>query len=191
MKKSLTLIALLFLCAIFAGRVHAGKNKRSHHRIKIKARVAHRDTLNTDTISSYNLVYFAQSLIGVPYREASSDPSAGFDCSGFVSYVFKNFDAEVPRSSPEYAGVGHQINVEDALPGDILLFTGTKSHNPNSIGHVAIVYSHDGNKLRFIHSTSGKKYGVTISEMDDTYQRRFVKAVRLLRQNDLFQAQVR
>jgi len=157
MKKSLTLIGLLFLCTVFTGNAFAAKTKHAHHRVKIKAVVLHFDVLSTDTISSYNLVYFAQSLIGVPYREASSDPSVGFDCSGFVSYVFKNFDAEVPRSSSEYAGIGHQINIEDARPGDILLFTGTKSHNPNSIGHVAIVYSYDGNKLRFIHSTSGKK----------------------------------
>jgi cell wall-associated NlpC family hydrolase len=191
MKKSLTLITLLLLCAIFAGTVYAGKNKHTHHRIKIKASVSHLDNFNTDTISSYNLVYFAQSLIGSPYRPASSDPSRGFDCSGFVSYVFKNFDANVPRSSSDYADAGHEINIEDVRPGDILLFTGTKSHHPHSIGHVAIVYSHEGNTLRFIHSTSGKEYGVTISEMDNTYQRRFVKAVRLLKQNDVFQAQLK
>jgi lipoprotein Spr len=191
MKKSLTLIGLLFLCAIFAGTVHARKIKRSHHRVKAKAQVFHYDDFSTDTISSYNLLYFAQSLIGSPYRPASSDPARGFDCSGFVSYVFKNFNANVPRSSSDYADAGHEINIEDARPGDILLFTGTKSHHPHSIGHVAIVYSNEGNTLRFIHSTSGKEYGVTISEMDHTYQRRFVKAVRLLRQNDVFQAQLK
>jgi lipoprotein Spr len=191
MKKSLTLIGLLFLCAVFTGNAVAGKTKHAHHRVKIKTPLLHHDVLSTDTISSYNLVYFAQSLIGVPYRDASSDPSVGFDCSGFVSYVFKNFDAKVPRSSAEYADAGREISIEDVRPGDILLFTGTKSHNPHSIGHVAIVYSQEGSILRFIHSTSGKEYGVTISEMDNTYQRRFVKAVRLLKQNDVFQAQLK
>lgn len=188
MKRLLTLISFLFLCAIFAGTVYAGKNKHSH-RVKIKAPVFHFDVLNTDTISSYNLVYFAQSLIGSPYRPASSDPESGFDCSGFVSYVFKNFNAHVPRSSNEFANIGRKIRIEDARPGDILLFKGTKSHYPHSIGHVAIVYSNEGNELRFIHSTSGKEYGVTISAMDNTYKRRFVKAVRLLKQNYIFQAQ--
>lgn len=142
---------------------------------------------NTDTISPYNLLYFAQSLIGIPYRDGSSDPSRGFDCSGFVSYVFKSFNAIVPRSSSDYAYAGREINIEDARPGDVILFKGTKSHHPHSIGHVGIVYSNDGNELRFIHSTSGKEYGVTISLMDDTYKHRFVKVVRLLRQNDNFQ----
>ena len=130
----------------------------------------------TDTISSYNLIYFAQSLIGTPYREASSNPSYGFDCSGFVSYVFKSFNADVPRSSEDFINVGRKIRLEDARTGDIILFTGTKSHHPHRIGHVGIVYCNDGGGLKFIHSTSGKEYGVTISSMDDRYKRRFVQS---------------
>jgi len=189
MKRVLTLIALLFLCVVFAGTAYARKTRHAH-RVKTKAPLVYINILNTDTISSYNLLYFAQSLIGSPYRAASSDPSRGFDCSGFVSYVFKNFNAKVPRSSQDFTNVGREISIEDARPGDILLFKGTKSHHPRSIGHVAIVYSNEGNELRFIHSTSGKEYGVTISSMDETYKRRFVKVVRLLKQNDEFQAQL-
>ena len=76
------------------------------------------------------------------------------------------------------------------MPGDIILFKGTKSHHPHSIGHIGIVYSNEGGELRFIHSTSGKEYGVTISGMDDSYKRRFVKVVRILAQNDVFHAQL-
>jgi len=113
----------------------------------------------------------------------------GFDCSGFVSYVFKSFNADVPRSSGDYASAGREISIDEVRQGDILLFKGTKSHHPHSIGHVAIVYSNAGGQLTFIHSTSGKENGVTITSMDDTYKRRFVKAVRLLKENDIFQAQ--
>ena len=76
------------------------------------------------------------------------------------------------------------------MPGDVILFKGTKTHHPHSIGHVGIIYSNEANEIRFIHSTSGKEYGVTISAMDNTYKRRFVKVVRLLKYNDVFQAQV-
>jgi murein DD-endopeptidase / murein LD-carboxypeptidase len=190
MKRYFTLTVLLILCAAFAGAANARKTKHAHRaKVKLTAPAFHLNS-NTDTISSYNLLYFAQSLIGTPYREASSDPSKGFDCSGFVSYVFKSFNADVPRSSGDYANLGREIRIEDAMPGDVILFKGTKSHHPHSIGHVAIVYSNEGNELRFIHSTSGKEYGVTISAMDDTYKRRFVKVVRLLKYNDVFQAQV-
>lgn len=189
MKKSLTLVGLLFLCAIFAGAVYAGKNRHAH-KVKVKAPLFHFDVLNTESISSYDLIYFAQSLIGAPYRPASSDPLRGFDCSGFVSYVFKNFNANVPRSSNEFINIGRKIRIEDARTGDIILFTGTKSHHPRSIGHVGIVYCNEGDGLKFIHSTSGKEYGVTISSMDDTYKRRFVTVIRLLKQNDDFQVQL-
>jgi lipoprotein Spr len=98
--------------------------------------------------------------------------------------VFKSFNFDVPRSSCEYDNVGEKISLEDAKPGDIILFKGTKSHHPHSIGHVGIVYSNIDGEVKFIHSTSGKEYCVTISAMDDTYKRRFVQVVRLLKQND-------
>ncbi|MEO6851729.1 MAG: C40 family peptidase [Mucilaginibacter sp.] len=189
MKRYITLISLLLLCVVFAVAAHPHRTHRHAHKIRVKVPVF---CLNnaTDTISSYNLLYFAQSLIGTPYRAASSDPSRGFDCSGFVSYVFKSFNSNVPRSSGDYSNLGREINIEDARQGDIILFTGTKTHHPHSIGHVGIVYSNEANKLTFIHSTSGKENCVTISAMDDTYKRRFVKVVRILRQNDIFQAQL-
>ena len=191
MKRYFTLTALVIFCAVTAATARGYKGKHSHksaHKVAV-APLFHFDC-NTDTISPYNLLYFAQSLIGSPYRASSSDPVRGFDCSGFVSYVFKNFNAKVPRSSSEYADIGREINIEDARPGDIILFKGTKTHHPHSIGHVAIVYSNDDNQLQFIHSTSGKEYGVTISPFDNTYKRRFVKIVRLLNQNEIFEAQL-
>ena len=179
MKRHLALICLLICCLAFAGTAFAAK--RHHIRREKSTPIVF---LNTDSISSYNLIYFAQNLIGTNYRPASSDPSRGFDCSGFVSYVFKSFGANVPRSSNEFFNIGRKINIEDARTGDIILFTGTKSHHPHSIGHVGIVYCNDGGALKFIHSTSGKEYGVTISEMDDTYKHRFVQVIRVLNQND-------
>ncbi|HVW12318.1 MAG TPA: C40 family peptidase [Mucilaginibacter sp.] len=187
MKRALPLTALTIFCVTIAGSAFAHKI-RHVHKVKVKSPVFHLNS-NIDSISPYDLLYFAQSLIGTPYREASSDPTRGFDCSGFVSYVFKSFNANVPRSSGDYADLGRKISLADARPGDIILFKGTKSHHPHSIGHVAIVYSNDGNELRFIHSTSGREYGVTISSMDEgNYKHRFVKVVRLLKQNDFLQA---
>ncbi len=191
MKRYFTLGTLLIFCASMSAIAHGhrGRHKHVSRQAEAISPVFHFNS-NTDSISPYNLLYFAQSLIGSPYRASSSDPVRGFDCSGFVSYVFKNFNAKVPRSSSEYADIGREINIEDARPGDIILFKGTKTHHPHSIGHVAIVYSNDDNQLQFIHSTSGKEYGVTISSFDNTYKRRFVKVVRLLNQNEIFEAQL-
>ena len=85
----------------------------------------------------------------------------------------------MPRSSRDFINVGQKIKLEDARPGDILLFTGTKKRS-RRIGHVAIVYSTDNDGIQFIHSTSGKEHGVTITDMDATYRRRFVQVIRLI-----------
>lgn len=189
-KRLLPLIAVVFLASTVANVAHAQKSHRARHhhhkkahREYIKAVDQHAD-LNTDSVSADSVIGFAQTLIGTRYRAASSNPLYGFDCSGFVNYVFKNFDVKVPRSSEEFYNAGERISMDDAKPGDVILFTGTRTHHPHSIGHVGIVFSNDGDGLKFIHSTSGKEHGVTITAMDDTYKRRFVQVVRLLKQND-------
>jgi lipoprotein Spr len=190
-KRLLPLIAVLFLTTTVANAAHTHKNhharaRHSKHKRAHKeyiAEVYHPVTLNTDGVSADSVLTFAQTLLGTPYRAASSNPNYGFDCSGFVSYVFKSFGVNVQRSSSDFANVGERISLEDARPGDIILFKGTKTHHPHSIGHAGIVYAtNDG--ISFIHSTSGKEHGVTISQMDDTYKRRFVMVVRVLKQND-------
>ncbi len=205
MRRFSTLISLLFLCAFVAGTAYAKKHHASRYSHSSKSpktskgRHHHHDeeaTLvlpessiaslypSSDIVSPDSVMQFAQNLLGTPYREASSDPLYGFDCSGFVSYVFKNFNFNVPRSSTEYYNAGERVALEDAKPGDVILFTGTKTHHPHSIGHMGIICSNDSSGIKFIHSTSGKEYCVTITDFNDTYKRRFVQIVRLLKKND-------
>jgi len=179
MKKSLVIFGMVFLCGalLFAGNSYAGKIKRSH-----KSKIDNTNLISND-VSADDLLGFAQTLIGTRYRSASSNPEHGFDCSGFVSYVFKNFNFNVPRSSCEFISVGEKIKLVDAKPGDIILFTGT-SKRSRRVGHIAIMMSNEESGVTFIHSTSGKEHGVTISNMDDRYKHRFVQVIRLLKQND-------
>jgi len=118
-------------------------------------------------------------MIGIPYRYASSNPSIGFDCSGFVSYVFKNFGISTPRSSSEFSIAGVPVKLENIKVGDVLVFTGT---NPRirRVGHVGIVSSIEGDTIQFIHATSGKAHGVTITKFNAYYKSRFMKAVSML-----------
>jgi cell wall-associated NlpC family hydrolase len=197
MKRSFTLVNLLLWCALFAGAAYAKKHHPAHgHNIaKSRSKHTHRATMvipesvaslypGSDSIAAADILQFAQTLLGLPYREASSNPLYGFDCSGFVSYVFKNFDLQVPRSSSDYYNAGERINLEEAKPGDVILFTGTQTHHPHSIGHIGIICATDNGDIKFIHSTSGKEHGVTISDFNETYKRRFVQVVRLLKKNN-------
>ncbi len=123
------------------------------------------------------LVDYAKTLIGIPYKYASIDPNIGFDCSGFITFVFNHFDIEVPRSSVDFTNVGKEIKLEDAKEGDLILFTGTVD-SIRIVGHMGIV-TENSDTLKFIHSTSGRKYGVTISDFSNHYKARFVKIVRI------------
>ena len=138
--------------------------------------------INVKNVNPESVMQFAETLKGVPYVYASANPNVGFDCSGFITYVFNHFNISVPRSSIDFTNVGKTIPVEQAKRGDIILFTGT---NPleKHVGHMGLIVS-NGDSLRFIHSTSGKAMGVTVTALGEYYQKRFVKALRIFPQND-------
>ena len=125
-----------------------------------------------------SLVAFGKSLVGTRYLYASSDPAKGFDCSGFITYVFNHFGITVPRSSVDFTDMGIEIPTDFASPGDLILFTGTDS-TIRIVGHMGIVESNEYGNLLFLHSTSGKAYAVVISPLKGYYEARFVKVIRV------------
>lgn len=125
------------------------------------------------------LINYATTLLGKPYCYACSSPENGFDCSGFVSFVFKNFDISLPRSSSDYAVIGRELKPDEFKTGDILVFYGYK--DKTRIGHVGIICEANGMQSKFIHSSSGKAMGVTISELGSAmYTRRFYKCIDVI-----------
>lgn len=141
-------------------------------------------TINTGNVQPHDVMLFAESLMGTPYKYASTNPAEGFDCSGFITYVFNHFRIAVPRSSIDFTNVGKDIAEEDAKRGDIILFTGTDS-TEKFVGHMGLITENKDGQIKFIHSTSGKAYGVTITPFNDYYRSRFVKTIRIFPQNDL------
>lgn len=131
-----------------------------------------------DTVMPEKLVAFAETLIGIPYKYATSDPNVGFDCSGFISYVFGYFNLEVPRSSVDFTNRGMEISLAQARRGDLILFTGTDT-SKHIVGHMGIITYSSADSTAFIHSTSGKQYGVTITPLKEYYMGRFMKVIRV------------
>lgn len=167
MKKSLLLFCFVVLFAA------SGKSQT----VPVKYQELLKKMVTNKT--SNQLIGFARTLIGIPYRYASSNPAVGFDCSGFVSYVFHNFGFNVPRSSTEFNQAGTPVKLENAKVGDVLIFTGT---NPRRrvVGHVGIIADIEGDTIKFIHSTSGKAHGVTVTTLNPYYKSRLMKAVSIL-----------
>jgi cell wall-associated NlpC family hydrolase len=89
----------------------------------------------------------ALSLRGVRYRSGGSDPT-GFDCSGFVWYVFERQGIAVPRTVAAQFQAGRAVRTADLQPGDLVFFeTGGASAS-----HVGVVVSGD----EFVHAPSSR-----------------------------------
>jgi cell wall-associated NlpC family hydrolase len=124
-----------------------------------------------------SIVNFGMKFLGTPYVAAGCGKD-GFDCSGFVYFVFQHYQIEVPRSSSGFEHFGKEILVEDVQKGDILLFL---SPTRNVIGHIGIVSNPKGKESDFIHASSGGEMKVMISSLSGKgYTQRFVKAIRVL-----------
>jgi cell wall-associated NlpC family hydrolase len=100
---------------------------------------------------------YAVGYVGHSYVWGGSSPSTGFDCSGFVTYITRQFGIRVTRNaSGQYRDNGTHINRSDLAPGDLVFF----SNNGHSVTHVGI-YIGNGN---FVHSSTYTT-GVIISPL--------------------------
>ncbi len=99
----------------------------------------------------------------------------GFDCSGFILYIFDKFNLDLPRTSVSQSEEGVEVDKEDLEPGDLVFFNTTGK----GISHAGI-YLGDN---EFAHSSSSK--GVRISNLSDSYYKtRFVTARRVVTQEE-------
>ncbi|HET7470035.1 MAG TPA: C40 family peptidase [Gemmatimonadales bacterium] len=108
-----------------------------------------RGGLGVDVASAAQVLATADRYVGTPYRYGGESPAEGFDCSGFVQYVFGRQGVELPRTSSLQAGAGRAApRVVGALqPGDLMFF----ASKGRRVDHVAI-YAGDG---RIIHASAG------------------------------------
>ncbi len=129
-----------------------------------------------------SVVRFAVRQLGIPYRYAGVSPVSGFDCSGFVAYVFAHFGVPTPHATALLISVGQPVARADARPGDIVVFTGT-APTSTTPGHAGIVVSARGETpLRFVHASSAQREsGVKVSQVENSgYERRFMQVRRVL-----------
>lgn len=120
---------------------------------------------------AYSVTSSALGLRGAPYRNGGSDPS-GFDCSGFVRYVFGQHGITVPRTVTEQFRAGRHIDQQHVEPGDLVFFATVAP----GASHVGIALGGD----EFIHAPSGAGE-VKVERMSAPYwSTRFVGARRVL-----------
>jgi cell wall-associated NlpC family hydrolase len=129
---------------------------------------------NPATVSDaggYSIAGTALALRGSPYRNGGSDPT-GFDCSGFVTYVFAQHAVNVPRSVSEQYRLGRSVAVDRLEPGDLVFFA-TVSRDAS---HVGIAIGGD----EFVHAPS-QRGEVRVERLSASYwASRFVGARRVI-----------
>ena len=115
-------------------------------------------SLSRGSSRGIDLVSYSYKFMGKPYVWGASGPSS-FDCSGFTSYVYKNFGIYLDHYTGSQYAVGKPVNKSELVPGDLVFFNTT-----GNISHVGI-YTGGG---QFIHASSGSGK-VTVSNLSGSY----------------------
>lgn len=123
-----------------------------------------------------SLLTHGLSLIGTRYRFGGSSVKSGFDCSGFIGYLFKQeLGLQLPRSTRDMININAPLVARTELePGDLLFFS---TNGRGRVSHAGIYLGDD----RFIHSSSSRSGGVRVDSLEDRYwNRSFIEAKRAL-----------
>lgn len=119
-------------------------------------------TLKVTPNSMQNVLAFARTNEGISYRKGGDKPESGFDCSGFVRYVFDRVEGiELPHSSSAISQIGDRIEMTKLVPGDLVFFRILH----HAISHVGIYLG----KGQFIHASSSHTGSVVVSNLNESY----------------------
>ncbi len=121
------------------------------------------------------VVAYAKQYLGYDYTYGGRDPETGFDCSGFVYYVYKNFGYNlVPGALSQWEMLDTEVDREDLLPGDLVFFS--DDGTPEEMCHIAIYIGGDS----IIHASTPST-GVIISSLDEPfYVNKYLGAKRVI-----------
>jgi cell wall-associated NlpC family hydrolase len=106
------------------------------------------------------LADFAEQFVGSRYRWGGASP-AGFDCTGFVMWIFSQFGVALPHNESGQLDSGPRVGPDDLQPGDVLVFANTYRAGLSHTG----IYVGDG---QFVHAAD-ERHGVVISNLWDSY----------------------
>ena len=117
-------------------------------------------SVSSGKVTGEQIVAKAKQYLGVPYKYGGSSPS-GFDCSGFVYYVYRNLGINISRTQTVMYSQGKPVSKSDLQPGDLVFFQNTYKAGLSHVG----IYVGDG---QFIHAPQSGKV-VSYSNLNSAY----------------------
>jgi cell wall-associated NlpC family hydrolase len=169
MHKILFVLSFMFVSSCFADDLLRAAGKQTNvEGINIQTI----DAPATWSDKAEEVLMQALSLTGIQYKYGGNSPDTGFDCSGFVRYVFSQATKiTLPPTARAISQMGTTVKKEELQPGDLVFFNTLKS----AFSHVGIYMGNN----KFIHSPSaGGK--VRVENMDNSYwKKRFNGAQRI------------
>ena len=136
-----------------------------------------RDSLTQSALeyNKENMLKNAKKHLGEDYVWGGTNPG-GFDCSGYMQYIYKKEGVAIPRTANQQSKIGKEVSRFELKKGDLLFFLTDKSRNI-PITHVGMYLGDD----KFIHAASKRK-GIIISSFNKSrYSKLFVKATRVIK----------
>lgn len=132
------------------------------------------DSLKIADSLRFALLQVAQKLEGVPYKYAGTNPTIGFDCSGFTQYVYKSVGIEIPHNANMQSHLSSiQKPLTELKPGDLVFFGG-RNGNQHQTFHAGIIFDKNDDEFTVIHCVNG---GVKIEGENSSWDRYWIDKV--------------
>lgn len=179
LRKYIYFLLIVIFFAALIPDIHSQSDPLS-----IRAFPEKTDSIFSDTLKKVvdknarvdSIIDYGKKFLGLRYRYGGTTEQ-GFDCSGYVSYIFKKFGYSLPTSSSAMATVGEKIDILSARKGDFIYFKG-RSTKSSRVGHVALIIQADSGQITMMHSC---QRGVLIEKYNDSqyYKTRYIMCRRV------------
>jgi cell wall-associated NlpC family hydrolase len=184
MKQALTILILILLQLHANAQKPHAVDKNKGKKVAVKQNTPAKKSADTVAVltKADSIIRFSKKYIGTKYCYGGENAKTGFDCAGFVCFVYKQYGIKLPRTADAQALLGCQVHRKEARPGDLIFFRGSNKRN-KAVGHSGLVVENKDGNIRFISSTVNA--GIHIDDLEEAYwKERFISIRRVIKDED-------
>lgn len=129
------------------------------------------ERIDSVSIKRIKLIETAKGLVGIEYKYGGEDPK-GFDCSGFVKYLYLQVDTVLPHNANMQSKLGAEVSLQETLPGDLIFFGNSNKNGGFRAYHAAMILKNDNGEIDLVHCVNR---GVSIDETGNSTNKYWLK----------------